>query len=89
MSRREAIATALLIYLLSAVVRAAVASLVVFPIPEDTAYYVSVSEHLVQGRGRILQPDDMAKGPGRHHCSRSIIFNSRIRRVISSRGLWR
>ena len=53
MSRREAVASAVLIYVVSVVVRAAAASAVGFPIPEDTAYYVSVSEHLVTGRGLV------------------------------------
>jgi len=50
-TRREAIVTIVGIYLVSLVVRAVAATLVVFPIPEDTAYYVAVSQHLVQGRG--------------------------------------
>ena len=53
MSRRELIATAIVIYLVSVAVRVAAASVVVFPIPEDTAYYVAVSQHLVQGRGLV------------------------------------
>ncbi len=53
MSRREAVLTAVGIYVVSLVVRALAASVVVFPIPEDTAYYVAVSQHLVQGRGLV------------------------------------
>ncbi|HET9615270.1 MAG TPA: hypothetical protein VFP22_10685 [Candidatus Limnocylindrales bacterium] len=53
MTRREAWLSALGIFAISLVARAAAAALVVFPIPEDTAYYVSVSEHLVQGRGLV------------------------------------
>jgi hypothetical protein len=52
-SRRELIATAIAIYIVSVVVRAVAASVVVFPIPEDTAYYVAVSQHIVQGRGLV------------------------------------
>ena len=53
MTRREAVLTAVALYAIAVVVRAATASLVVFPIPEDTAYYVSVSKHLVEGRGLV------------------------------------
>ena len=53
MTRREAILTAVALYAIALVVRAATASLVVFPIPEDTAYYVAVSKHLVEGRGLV------------------------------------
>ena len=53
MTRREAILTAVGVYLVALVVRALTASLVVFPIPEDTAYYVDVSKHLVEGRGLV------------------------------------
>jgi hypothetical protein len=52
-TRREAILTAVALYAIALVVRAATASLVVFPIPEDTAYYVAVSKHLVEGRGLV------------------------------------
>jgi hypothetical protein len=53
MSRREVVLTAVGIYVISILVRAIAATLVVFPIPEDTAYYVAVSQHLVQGRGLV------------------------------------
>ncbi|HEY8987931.1 MAG TPA: hypothetical protein VIM39_02845 [Candidatus Limnocylindrales bacterium] len=53
MTRREVVLTAVALYMIALVVRAATASLVVFPIPEDTAYYVSVSQHLVEGRGLV------------------------------------
>ncbi|MEO5939245.1 MAG: hypothetical protein ABIZ72_00015, partial [Candidatus Limnocylindrales bacterium] len=53
MTRREAVLTAVALYAIALVVRAVSASLVVFPIPEDTAYYVSVSRHLVEGRGLV------------------------------------
>jgi len=52
-TRREVVLTAVALYMIALVVRAATASLVVFPIPEDTAYYVSVSQHLVEGRGLV------------------------------------
>jgi hypothetical protein len=53
MTRREAILTAVVLYAIALVARAVTASLVVFPIPEDTAYYVAVSKHLVEGRGQL------------------------------------
>jgi hypothetical protein len=53
MTRREAVLTAVALYAIALVVRAATASLVVFPIPEDTAYYVAVSKALVEGRGLV------------------------------------
>ena len=53
MTRREAILTATVLYAIAVVVRAVTASFVVFPIPEDTAYYVAVSKHLVEGRGLV------------------------------------
>ena len=53
MTRTELILTAVGLFIVSLVIRIAAASLVVFPIPEDTAYYVSVSKHLVEGRGLV------------------------------------
>jgi hypothetical protein len=53
MTRTELILTAVGLFAVSLVIRIAAASLVVFPIPEDTAYYVSVSKHLVEGRGLV------------------------------------
>jgi hypothetical protein len=53
MTRREAVLTAIGLYAIALVVRALAASLVVFPIPEDTAYYVAVSKNLVEGRGLV------------------------------------
>lgn len=53
MRRREAVLTAVVLFVVALVVRAATASVVVFPIPEDTAYYVAVSRHLVEGRGLV------------------------------------
>ena len=53
MSRREAVATAVLIFILALVVRGVAASLVVYPVPEDTAYYVDVARNLLAGHGLI------------------------------------
>jgi len=52
-TRREAIASAVAVFVVALVVRVLAASVVVFPIPEDTAYYVAVSRHLVEGRGLV------------------------------------
>ena len=53
MSRREAWLTVSGIALAAVVVRALAASLVTFPIPEDTAYYFGVARNLVEGRGLV------------------------------------
>jgi hypothetical protein len=53
MSRREAVLTALLVFGVALVVRAVVATQIVFPKPEDTAYYVGVAHNLLEGRGLI------------------------------------
>src|SRR4029079_6372027 len=53
MSRREAWLTALGIFGISLVVRAFFAAQIVFPKPEDTAYYVGVARNLVEGRGLV------------------------------------
>ena len=53
MSRREASSSALVLFAIALVARAATASLVVFPKPEDTAYYVGVARNLVEGRGLV------------------------------------
>jgi hypothetical protein len=53
MSRREAILSAGGIFLVALVVRAWAASLIVFPKPEDTAYYVAVARNLLAGRGLV------------------------------------
>ncbi|MBA2719585.1 MAG: hypothetical protein H0U52_10140 [Chloroflexi bacterium] len=53
MTRREAVQAAVCLFLISVVVRTVTASFVVFPIPEDTAYYVSASRALVEGRGLV------------------------------------
>ena len=51
MSRREIFLSAGLVLLIALVVRVAAASLVVFPQPEDTAYYVGVARNLLEGHG--------------------------------------
>jgi hypothetical protein len=53
MSRREALLSAGLVFVVALVARALAASVVVFPKPEDTAYYVDVAKNLVSGRGLI------------------------------------
>jgi Dolichyl-phosphate-mannose-protein mannosyltransferase len=53
MSRREAWFSAVGVLLVALAVRAWAASLIVFPKPEDTAYYVSVARNLVEGRGLV------------------------------------
>jgi hypothetical protein len=53
MTRREAILSGLLIFVVALVVRAFVASVIVFPKPEDAAYYYGVARNLVEGRGLV------------------------------------
>ncbi|HEX5823551.1 MAG TPA: hypothetical protein VFY18_03735, partial [Candidatus Limnocylindrales bacterium] len=53
MSRREAALSALGMFVAAVAVRILVASLIAFPTPEDTAYYVGVARNLVEGRGLI------------------------------------
>lgn len=53
MSRREAWLSAGLVFLVALAVRAAAALPIVFPKPEDTAYYVGVARNLVEGRGLV------------------------------------
>ena len=53
MSRREAALSALLIFALALTVRAFFAAQIVFPKPEDTAYYVGVAQNLLEGRGLV------------------------------------
>jgi len=52
-SRREAIVSAAAIFAVAFVARAWAASLIAFPKPEDTAYYVMVAHNLVEGRGLV------------------------------------
>jgi hypothetical protein len=51
MTRREALLSAGLVFAVALVVRAVAASLIVFPKPEDTSYYVAVARSLVEGNG--------------------------------------
>jgi hypothetical protein len=53
MTRREAWATAGILFAIALVVRALVAATVPFPTPEDTAYYVSVARNIVDGHGLV------------------------------------
>src|SRR6478609_9236989 len=53
MTRREAMLTALGLFVVALVTRIVVASVIVFPKPEDTAYYVGVARNLVEGRGLV------------------------------------
>jgi hypothetical protein len=53
MTRREAVATGILIFAIALVVRAYFAAQIVFPKPEDTAYYVGVARNLLEGRGLV------------------------------------
>jgi hypothetical protein len=52
-SRREAWLTAGAIFLVALFIRVFVAGLIVFPKPEDTAYYVQVARNLLEGRGLV------------------------------------
>ena len=51
MSRREVILSAGLVFVVALVARIVSASFVVFPQPEDTAYYVGVARNLLAGEG--------------------------------------
>ncbi|MGP1673873.1 MAG: hypothetical protein ACTS8Z_01490 [Candidatus Limnocylindrales bacterium] len=53
MTRREAVLSALVVFAVALVVRAGFAAQIVFPMPEDTAYYVGVARNLVEGRGLV------------------------------------
>src|SRR4029079_4795174 len=53
MSRREVWWSAIGIFLVALVVRAAFAAQIVFPKPEDTAYYFGVARNLLEGRGLV------------------------------------
>ena len=53
MTRREALLTAAGIFVVALLVRIAVAGQIVFPKPEDTAYYFGVARNLVEGRGLV------------------------------------
>jgi len=53
LSRREAILTAGLVFGVALVIRLLFAGQIVFPKPEDSAYYVGVARNIVEGRGLI------------------------------------
>ena len=53
MSRREIWATVIGIFVVSLVVRLVFAAQIVFPKPEDTAYYFGVARNLLEGRGLV------------------------------------
>src|SRR5687768_14044252 len=53
MTRREAVLTGVLIFIVALIVRAYFAAQIVFPKPEDTAYYVGVARNLLEGRGLV------------------------------------
>jgi hypothetical protein len=52
-SRREAWLSAAAVFAIALVVRIVAAAAVVFPVPEDTAYYAGVARNLAEGRGLI------------------------------------
>ncbi|HET7728045.1 MAG TPA: hypothetical protein VFK54_12055 [Candidatus Limnocylindrales bacterium] len=52
-SRREAWLSAAAVFLVAALIRTWAAVEIVFPKPEDTAYYVGVARNLVDGRGLV------------------------------------
>lgn len=53
MSRREAVLSALAVFIIALVVRAWAATQITFPRPEDVAYYVGVARNLIEGRGLV------------------------------------
>src|SRR3954454_12482282 len=53
MRRTEPVLSALLVFGIALVVRVLASSIVTFPKPEDTAYYVGVARNLVEGRGLV------------------------------------
>ena len=53
MTRREAALSALLVLVVALALRAVFAAQIVFPKPEDTAYYVGVARNLAEGRGLV------------------------------------
>ncbi|MES2211161.1 MAG: hypothetical protein V4515_13430 [Chloroflexota bacterium] len=53
MTRREAWLSVLLVAVAALVVRTWAATVITFPRPEDTAYYVGVARNLVDGRGLV------------------------------------
>lgn len=53
MSRREIVWSAIGIFAVALLVRIVFAAQIVFPKPEDTAYYVGVARNLLEGRGLV------------------------------------
>src|ERR671933_257844 len=53
MTRREALLSAAFVFVVAFAVRAWAATLIVFPKPEDSAYYVAVARNLLEGRGLV------------------------------------
>ena len=53
MTRREIVLTASTIFVVALLARAYFAAQIVFPKPEDTAYYVGVARNLLEGRGLV------------------------------------
>ena len=53
MTRTEMIVTAVAIFVVALVARAYFAAQIVFPKPEDTAYYVGVARNMLEGRGLV------------------------------------
>ncbi len=53
MTRREAVLSALLVFAVAVIVRTYFAAQIVFPKPEDTAYYVGVARNMLEGRGLV------------------------------------
>ncbi len=53
MSRREMLLSIALVFAIAVLVRAVMAAQIVFPKPEDTAYYVHVARNLLEGRGLV------------------------------------
>jgi len=52
-TRREALLSAGAIFAVALVARAVFAAQIIFPKPEDTAYYVAVARNLLEGRGLV------------------------------------
>ena len=75
MTRREAWLTAVGLFAVALLVRAVFAAQIVFPKPEDTAYYVGVARNLRRGPrprvGRAVELPDAAAGRSRDRRSRS------------------
>jgi hypothetical protein len=53
MTRREMVLTVVGVFVVSLVARAYFAAQIVFPKPEDTAYYVGVARNMLEGRGLV------------------------------------